>query len=169
MTILAAAAAATVVRELGMREAMAFLGCWFSLQHRDVLLSNFSPCCCPAALISLGEHGGWACCLHSRGLCLRRGWRKVWASLPLLCQVGVRGPPFSTSRACTHIPSSSLCGSSQPTVGSMMATSIAAQLEAWWSLVTWQGSRQGIRWWTVLCAAPGVFRGGTEQCERDTS
>lgn len=168
MTILAAAAAATVVRELGMREAMAFLGCWFSLQHRDVLLSN-QPLLLSCCTYFLG--GTWRVGLLSalQGPVLEEGVEKGLGISPSALPGGVRGPPFSTSRACTHIPSSSLCGSSQPTVGSMMATSIAAQLEAWWSLVTWQGSRQGIRWWTVLCAAPGVFRGGTEQCERDTS
>lgn len=81
---------------------MAFLGCWFSFQHLDVL-SNFSSCCCPAALTSLWEHGGWACCLRSRGLCLRRGVEKGLGISPsALPGWGTRTSVLNFS--CAHTP-----------------------------------------------------------------
>lgn len=77
------------------KRSHAFLGCWVSLSASGCS-SNFSPSCCPATLISLWEWEGWACCLRSRGLCLRRGWEKVSASFLLLCQVELRGPRFGS-------------------------------------------------------------------------
>lgn len=70
------------------------------------------------------------------------GWRKVWASLPLLCQVGVRGPRFSTSHAHTPPPLPCVVFPNPQWSPKMAASSTVAQLKAWWSLATWQGSRQ---------------------------
>lgn len=55
--------------------------------------------------------------------------------------------------SCANMPSPSLCDSSQPTMGSVMvATSIVAQLEAGWSLVTRWGSRQASEGHSALCS-----------------
>lgn len=69
-----------LVRELGMEEVPALP--WLLVPSFSIgkfyLHSNFSPCCCPAALISFLFFLGnlrVTCCLHPRGLCLGRGSR----------------------------------------------------------------------------------------------
>lgn len=78
---------------------------------------------------------------------------------PLLIKVGVRGPLFSTSHAHTrlHFPCVVF---PQPTMGSRMAaTSTVPWLEAWWSLISWQGDRQVSEGGQCCLQPQGVPRG----------
>lgn len=111
---------ALLVRELGMetRALPWLLAPYLSAFGKFSFLSNFSPCCCPAALISfLLVLGNLGVDLLSAPLgdCAsggQPGWVD-WESLPLLSHSRAEGPPrWAGSLQCTqaHLPRLVLLG-----------------------------------------------------------
>lgn len=99
-----------LVRELGMEEVHALP--WLLVPSFSIgkfyLHSNFSPCCCPAALISFLFFLGnlrVTCCLHPRGLCLGRGSRGgQWSEHLSLCPVRLEQEGLWSGEAHTWSP-----------------------------------------------------------------
>ena len=120
---------APVVRELGVEAAYALpqLPVLSLSVGKFFLLSNFSPCCCPATLILslffLGNFGvDPLSAPPSQGIVLGEGdlGKAAWESLPLPSQVGAGGPLLwgEGGLLCTHTLTYLVWFSLWPPVGS---------------------------------------------------